>query len=325
VQGPMRRWDSVLGEVREAIDVFEELGDETGLARAWTFMAEHFNDLAKRGEMAEAASRAIEHARRAGDRREEAMSTRLLGGSLIYGPMPLSEAVPRFERTVQDAADRPMVEAAVLPVLGSLYGMQGRFDDARACFDRARARNEELGLRFFSARLALLVGDIEMFAGDLAAAERECRRGCEIFKEMGETGRFSTLAAQLADVLYGLGRDDESYGFTVESEKATSPEDVEAQASWRRVRAKVLARRGEVEQAEAMIGESLRLAETSPDDVHLHSKVLKDVGRVYLLAGRPGEGIPYVERALQLELKKENVPGAAEARALLEELSAESA
>jgi class 3 adenylate cyclase/tetratricopeptide (TPR) repeat protein len=323
VQGPMRRWDSVLGELREAINVFEELGDETGLARAWTFMAEHFNDLAKRGEMAEAASRAMEHARQAGDRREEAMSARLLGGSLYYGPTPLSEAIPRFEEVVRAAAERPMVEAAVLPVLGGLYGMSGRFDEARASFDRARARNEELGLRFFSARLALLVGDFEMFAGDLAAAERECRRGCEIFKEMGETGRFSTLAAQLADALFRLGRDDEAYEVTVESEQATSAEDVDALASWRRVRAKVLARRGDVEQADALIRESLRLAESSPDDVHLHSKVLKDVGTVLLLSGRPREGIPHVERALELELRKENVPGAEQARALLRQLAAE--
>jgi len=325
-QDPSRDWKPLLTETEQAIEVFEELGDDAGLAKAWIFLAEFHNDLANRGEMEAAAARAVEHARRAGDRREEALSARLLGGALVYGPTAISEAVPRCEDILRRAPDSPMLEVAILPVLGALYGMGGRFEEGRALFDRARSLQEELGLRFLSARMALLLGDFEMLAREPAAAERECRRGCEIFQAMGETGRFSTLAVQLADALYALGRDEEALSFTEESEKASAPDDVVSQADWRRVRAKVLARRGETLPAEELVREALRVAEDmSQDDLHLRVKVLKDVGAVLRLAGRPAEGVPYVERALALEELKGNIAGAANARALLQELAAEGA
>jgi class 3 adenylate cyclase/tetratricopeptide (TPR) repeat protein len=319
---PSRAWDELLAETKQAIEVFEEVGDEAGLAKAWMLRGEMYNDLTEREEMESAAARVVEHASRAGDRREEALGVRLLGGAMIYGPTPVKEAVSRFEQILQSASDSPMMEVAILPVLALLNGMKGRFAEARALLDRARTLQDELGLRFFSARLAMASTEVEMLAGNPVAAEREARRGCEIFKEMGETGRFSTLACQLADALYALGRDGEAYAYTLEGEKASAPEDVEAQSSWRRVRAKVLARRGEVDQAEELIRESLRVAETSPDDVHLHSKVFRDMAEVLRLAGRPGEGRRFLQRALDLEERKGNVPSASRIRVLLEKARA---
>jgi len=311
-------------EAKKAIEVFEGFGDDAGLAKAWTMVADIQNGLARRAEMEEAATRAVEHARRAGDRREEAMSARLWGGALVYGPTPVAEAVPRCEEVLRRAVDNPMLEVAVLPVLGVLYGMQGRFDEGRSLFERARDLHEELGVRFFSARMALMLGDFEALAGDHLAAEQESRRGCEIFKEMGETSRFSTLVAQLADVLYELGRDDEALHFTEEGEETTAPEDLVSEVDWRRVRAKVLARQGDLVRAEELVHQALTISERSPDDLHLQDKVLRDVAEVLRLAGRPTEAIPYAQRALELQERKGNVAGAARVNALLEELKAEA-
>ncbi|HEV8681694.1 MAG TPA: tetratricopeptide repeat protein [Actinomycetota bacterium] len=280
-----------------------------------------WNGLARRGEMEEAAVRAMEHARRAGDVREEAMSARLLGGALLYGPAAVAEAIPRCEEIVRRAADSPMLEVAVLPILAQLYGMQGRFPEGRALFDRSRSLQDELGLRYFSARMANQAGDFELLAGNAVAAEREQRRGCEIFREMGETGRFSTVASTLADALYTLGRYDEALSWTRESEEATSPDDLVSQVDWRRVRGKVLARRGEIARAEELVREALRIAETSIDDVHLQDKALRDNAEVLRLLGRPAEGVPYAQRALELQERKGNVAGAARASALLEKLA----
>jgi tetratricopeptide (TPR) repeat protein len=297
------------------------LGDNGGLAKAWTLAADMWNGLARRGEMEEAAVRAMEHARRAGDVREEAMSARLLGGALLYGPAAVAEAIPRCEEIVRRAADSPMLEVAVLPILAQLYGMQGRFPEGRALFDRSRSLQDELALRYFSARMANQAGDFELLAGNAVAAEREQRRGCEIFREMGETGRFSTVASTLADALYTLGRYDEALSWTRESEEATSPDDLVSQVDWRRVRGKVLARRGEIARAEELVREALRIAETSIDDVHLQDKALRDNAEVLRLLGRPAEGVPYAQRALELQERKGNVAGAARASALLEKLA----
>jgi hypothetical protein len=141
---------------------------------------------------------------------------------------------------------------------------------------------------------------------------------------MGETGRFSTLAVQLADVLYLLGRDDEALGLTEESERATAPEDLVSQCDWRRARAKIIARRGEHGRAEVLVFEAFRLSEQSPDDVQIRVKVLRDVAEVLRVAGRPDEGIPYLQRALELEERKGNVTGAGMVRASLDRLTAEA-
>jgi class 3 adenylate cyclase/tetratricopeptide (TPR) repeat protein len=323
-QNPIRDWRPVLAEVKQAIGVFEEIGDDAGLAKAWTFVAEFHNDLAQRGEMAEAAARAVEHARRAGDQREQAMSSRLLGSALVYGPTPVTEGISRGEEILRAAEGSPILEVAFLPVLGHLYGMDGRFPEARALFNRARALQEDLGLKFFSARMAFSSGEIEMLAGDPAAAERECRRGCEILKEMGETGRFSTLAMMLSDALYDLVRYDEALSWTEESKRYTAPEDLVAQADWRRGRAKVLARRGEIAPAEELVREALGFAEQSPDDFHLLVKTLIGVAEVLHLAGRSAEAAASAERALELEERKGNLAGAARVSALLEEIRAEA-
>jgi tetratricopeptide (TPR) repeat protein len=323
-QNPIRDWRPVLAEVRQAIEVFEEIGDDAGLAKAWTFVAEFQNDLAQRGEMGEAAARAVEHARRAGDQREQAMSSRLLGSALVYGPTPVTEGISRGEEILRAAAGNPILEVAFLPVLGHLYGMEGRFPKARALFDRARALQEDLGLRFFSARMAFSSGEIEMLAGDPAAAEHECRRGCEILREMGETGRFSTLAMMLSDALYDLARYDEALSWAEESKQYTAPEDLVAQADWRRGRAKILARRGEIAPAEELVREALGFAEQSPDDFHLLVKTLIGVAEVLHLAGRSAEAAASAERALELEERKGNLAGAARVSALLEEIRAEA-
>jgi hypothetical protein len=101
--------------------------------------------------------------------------------------------------------------------------------------------------------MTLMAADVELEAENPAAAERESRRGCEIFREMGETGRFSTLVVQLADSLYALDRDDEALRATEEGEAATSKDDLVSQVDWRRVRAKILARHGEIAAAEEMV------------------------------------------------------------------------
>jgi tetratricopeptide (TPR) repeat protein len=319
---PQIDWTGLLAEAHRAIEVFKESGDDAGLAKAWTLVADIQNGLARRVEMGEAAAKAVEHARRAGDRHQEASSSRMLVASLVFGPTPVREAISRCEEILRDAGESPMLSAALLPPLAHLYGMEGRFEEARALLARARAYHEELGLRHWSAKQTGASGKVEALAGDFVAAEREWRRGCELFREMGETSRFSTVATQLADALYALKRDDEALFWTEESEQAAAPDDLVSQVDWRRVRAKILARKGEIARAEGLIDEALKRAESSADDVHLHDKVYRSVAEVLRLAGRSADAIRYAQRALEVQERKGNIAGVNRSRALLQELKA---
>jgi hypothetical protein len=88
-----------------------------------------------------------------------------------------------------------------------------------------------------------------MLAGDLPAAELELRRGVELLEGMGERAYLSTLGAMLADVLELVDKDDEAGRFARVSEEASDPDDIDSQARWRAVKAKLLAKRGRLEVA----------------------------------------------------------------------------
>ena len=107
-----------------------------------------------------------------------------------------------------------------------------------------------------AASAAETYGIVEMLAGDPAAAERELAAGYGALEEMGETQNFPDLAAKLADALYEQGEDDRALELSEVSERATAPDDLSAGVQWRGVRAKLLARRGDAEAAEALAREA---------------------------------------------------------------------
>ena len=69
---------------------------------------------------------------------------------------------------------------------------------------------------------------------------------------MGERNFISTTAAFLAEALYRQDRDDEALRMTEESEEIAAADDVATQYLWRTVRAKLIARAGRYDEAEAM-------------------------------------------------------------------------
>ena len=88
-------------EARRLIDEFEELGDDAGLAKAWTMFAFALDD---RGlEMpVEAYQRSIDHARRAGETTIAHMGIANMCNGYESGPMP----VPDRDRAVRTGARR---------------------------------------------------------------------------------------------------------------------------------------------------------------------------------------------------------------------------
>jgi hypothetical protein len=81
---------------------------------------------------------------------------------------------------------------------------------------RARSLLAASGARLDLARSTLAVGEIELAAGDPAAAER-CFRGYKAFRAMGERGYCSTEAGLLAEALYRQGRLGEAQQMTEEA------------------------------------------------------------------------------------------------------------
>jgi DNA-binding SARP family transcriptional activator len=315
---------SLLEATNRAIEVLERVGDERGLAKAWSVRA-WFPWLQCNASLAEeAVLRALEYARRSGDERAEAYSLNLLLGAGLFGPLPVPEAIVRCDEVLELPPRQQRVKALAYRALAGLVAMEGRFDEARDLLERDRAIIEDVGLAVAAAVASEIWGILEMLAGEAEAAERRLREGYEILEAMGEKSGLSTLAAMLAHAVYEQGRYDEAFDFTRISEEAAPEEDRSANVYWLAARAKVLARRGRPEEGESLARSALGLAEAT-DFLNMHGHALMDLGEVLRLAGRAGEAAGAVAEALRLYERKGNAVAAARAGALQAEILASPA
>jgi hypothetical protein len=83
-------------------------------------------------------------------------------------------------------------------------------------------------------------------------------------------------------------------------------DDILTQVVWRGVRAKLLARAGDAEHAQALAHEAVALAE--PTDLLVHkADGMLDLGEVLHLCSRPTDARAAIERGLALHARKGNV------------------
>jgi ATP/maltotriose-dependent transcriptional regulator MalT len=300
----------------EAIALCEDEGDEVGLARAWRLIAWSSLNACRYEASAAELGRAIDHARRAGDVRQERRASTQYAAAAVYGPMPVDECIATCEEIAARVAGDRQAEAAVNCVLGQLEAMRGRFEPARELCRRALAMFEELGLVVDAATVTLSAGQVELLAGDAEAAETALRRGYEYFASVGERYLQSSLAGLLAEAVFMQGRWDDAETLARETEHLAAADDVDAQMLWRLQQARVSAVRGEVAGAERLAREAVELLEPT-DNVVSKIPVLATLASILRLAGNEKEADECLARARELADAKgssivlEQVPGLA--------------
>jgi class 3 adenylate cyclase/tetratricopeptide (TPR) repeat protein len=309
-------------EARRAIATFGELADERGLARAWSLLGLVGMLVSHLASAEEAWSRAVEHAQRAGNRREAFEGLAWVAVAVWAGPVPSEEGIRRCQAVFHRAqGDRKAMATALLTQAG-LEANLGRFDRARELFGRARSLLEEVVLPVWMAGgLAQVVGWCELLENKPAAAEEELRRGYETLHAIGEVTLLSTVAGILAEALYVQGKYQESERFTRVSEESAGAEDAYSHVLWRSVRAKCAARRGDTTEALRLAGESVTISE-STDSLHLRWHTLMSHAEVLRLAGDTARAETSLHQAIDAAERKQNLVGARLARQALEALYA---
>jgi hypothetical protein len=312
--------EEVARELEGVIHVLEGLGDDAALARALSLagMLRLW-----RGEAAAAIAdleQAASYARRVGDRAQEAESLQYLLMATLWGPTSVHEALERVEEIRGRAETNRRLQVTLLRTRAQLEAMQDRLDAARDLLARAKALAEELGLEVILASgVAHQAGYVELLAGDPAAAERALRPACEALEQMGDWGHFATLAPKLADALFIQGGDDEeALRLTELAERRATPGVADEDIGWRRVRAKLLARRGDLEEAERLSREATARAALT-DLLDDHAQALSDLAEVVRIGGRRDESAKILGEAIHLYEQKGNAVAAATLRGLLAE------
>jgi class 3 adenylate cyclase/tetratricopeptide (TPR) repeat protein len=311
------------GELTAA--VFEELGDDRRLTRALVRLADAHWMHCRAAQMEPLLERARALSVRAGDTRELAQIRYGLARAAALGPLPVAAAVERCRRILDEAAGDPFTEGVTANALAYLEAMRGNIGEARELAARGRAILEDLGLVVLAAALDAWRGQVELLGGDPAAAEEVWRGAYERLERVGERGNLSTIAAFLAEALLAQGADEEAEQRTEESERTASRDDVISQVAWRVTRAKLLARRGEVELAERLAREAVARAEET-DWPSLRGAARTSLAEALRAAGRTDEAAAVAREALTIYEEKGNVISVAQVRALLErEISAGAA
>jgi class 3 adenylate cyclase/tetratricopeptide (TPR) repeat protein len=286
--------------VEQALPVFEAAGDELALYTAYSALGQVANMRAQMDAMLNAYEQADAHARRAGLPYE---LSRWRAYASYWGTTPVSELLALLDE--QEARGGPNLILRLYR--GRALAMLGRFDEARAILAEARAELADRGggMPLATTKTHASV-EVELLAGDPAAAAEFGEEGCRLLDELGEQSVLSTAAGMLAQALYALDRLEEADGWAGRAAELGASDDAYTQMLWRQVRAKVLARRGEYAEAQRLAREAVAVGEET-DMLDAQGGTYADLGEVLSLAGRPQEAAKALEQALARYERKGNV------------------
>jgi tetratricopeptide (TPR) repeat protein len=230
----------------------------------------------------------------------------------VYGPTPAAQAIAECEALIAgDFADR-QVQNLIICKVAQLHAMVGDYEKARMNVKSARAVLRDLGQAVRAASSSLDVAIVELLAGDAAAAEREIRPDCEMLQGIGETYFLSSMAITLARAVLAQGRDEDALTWIEAAEGLAAEDDIDAQSESRCVRALVLARKGSLVEAEALVRKGVELA-AQLETPALKGSSLSDLAAVLLHAKRPDEARQALAEAIAVYAAKGDTSSVARA------------
>jgi predicted ATPase/class 3 adenylate cyclase len=305
--------DEASRDAEWAMRIFETAGDDRGLARAWRLRGAIGWEWNKRArEEEEAVEHALVHARKAGDAYEEYDCFGSLARTLVRGPTPAQAGIDRSEQLLVQYSNQRSVEAQMFHILAHLKARLGAFDEARGFANQCRAFYRDTGQQGYFEFMAEVSCDVELVAGDPAAAERIMREGYDALTALGEEN--PTLATLLARSVCSQERwADAERLATLAASREGSIFGAVAKGSLARVRA----HQGRVPEAEVLVREAVASLEET-DFLTDRADVLTDAADVFLIAGRHDEAADALTLALALYEQKGDLVTPPRIRAMLE-------
>jgi class 3 adenylate cyclase len=300
-----------------AVGVFQSVGDHRALGRAsllsgWVRGGRLCNHQA----WLDGAERALEHYRTASWPSTTCVGE--IGAGLYWGSTPVATAITRCEELLRESVTQD-ARAYAGTFLGGLAAQGGDIEGGRELMHSALATFADLGQRISATTYCYpVLSDVEILAGDLAAAKDVLQELCALLERSGQFSRLSSAASELAYVLAETGSLDDAKLWTEIAEQHMSADDIHARIRWYPVRARIDAEAGDIAAAIGEAREGVRLSETT-DDLNSRGKAHVALAALLRLDGQDTEAAVALRSAIDCYGHKGNVVQAGRVRELLED------
>ncbi len=282
-----------------ALPTLEKAEDHAGLMYVYIALGYGVaNARGRMGDWAQAAEAAVRHARAAGVYWGDTFG---LATALAWGPTPAEDALQTLGELGGTAGDLNRAY---------LLGVLGRSEEAWALALAAAERYEQSGDHRHYAFLA----DLAALEGDYETAVSYGTLDVEAWKAAEHLAFAASYGAKLGRWLCLAGRPDEAEPLV---DLARTVEGQESEWLWRQVSARVLAHRGEHEEAVALAREAIGVLERTDGPTWQGDGYL-DLADVLAAAGRTDEAVEAYEHALERYERKQNLAMATQVRQRLD-------
>lgn len=254
--------DAAVTEAEAAVDAFNLLDDDIGLAEA-AIALEYLEFL--RGSSArshEWTLRALRHGLASGRFRESAQASADVVGTAVFGPLPFD----RFAALADErlfSLDGPIPESAghAMTAIGSLAAGDGLgFGEHERRWRDVIDRN---GLSWLGAAHGLVMAGVEIRVGNVERGERRLREARDVLTALGDIWWVSTLDSVLCAAVIAQGRTQEFLRLADSLEATGSVPDRQNVIQRSLMRSRALLLRGSATDAEVAARRGLELVEST--------------------------------------------------------------
>jgi tetratricopeptide (TPR) repeat protein len=286
----------------------QRAGNHRVAARAWSMMAGVYQDNLDVRRAEAAYKQAARQAQLDDDLAYEADMLIGLVGLGSRSRMPVSQAIEIAQRALATPSMSRAQRSQSDEQLAYLYALHGRFDEARALMAGAAQDLAELGLKDAAGGSSVGLGLIELFAENYASAEEHFGVSMAIGARAGATWWYGFMAGRLTHVLMLQGKDDEALEM---AERVTRDDWTDMFTNG--ARARILARRGHIEEALALARRMVAEAEAAGFAEYpvIFGPALEDLAEILRADGQTDEARAILTRDLEMQRAKENLAGVA--------------
>ena len=309
------RPEELLAEAERSIGASEQPEDDRALAFAFRVMGGAYWALGRMEAALEVSERSLEHAQRVGDAKLVDDCASYVFQTIMLGPTPLDLVLARAESLCQILSAHRIFEWDCEIYRAWALSLLGRFGEARATLAKIESLVKNIESTRETAGYSWIVGIVAWCEGD-QLAEAKLREAFDSWDQRGEKRNAATTATELARVLYDQARYDDVQALTERAQEMLIMDDLEVRIPLLGLQARLLARQGAFEDADALVENARRTAEAT-DFLTLQGDAAMDAAEVARLAGNIGESTAAARDALTCYERKGSVVMANRARSFI--------